>query len=248
MENNEDLTIKERREQKRQEKLARRAEGEIKESKSRVVLWISVVIVIGAVLFGLVRIVKNNPPSSEKDTPVNISDSVIGTDWIRGNANASTTLIEYGDFECPACGLYHPVLRELESQFKNDLRVIFRNYPLPQHANARLAARAAEAAGAQGKFFEMHDLIYEHQNDWTGKSDAKNIFLEYATTLKLNIGEYKRDFESKETGVKIDEDMASGNSYGVNSTPTFYLGNTKLAPKSFDEFKKLIKDEITKKP
>lgn len=247
MENEQNLTIKERREQKRQEKFLKKEGEQKKETSQRMFLWPTVIVIFSIIIFGIIMLVKNLPQNTQKDTPVTILESVNSSEWIRGNPNASTTLIEYGDFVCPACAQYYPVVKKLESDFKDNVKFIFRNFPLPSHPNARIAARAAEAAGVQGKFFEMHDLLYENQKDWSTSSGAKDIFITYAQSLNLNIEQFKKDYESKEIGQKIDEDIKTGDAYGVNGTPTFYLNNTKLSPKSFEELKTLISNEVSPK-
>jgi protein-disulfide isomerase len=247
MENNENLTTKQEREIRRQEKIMRKESGQTEGTRNRVLLWLGVLLVIGLVIFGMAKAIKKQPASIDKNLPVNILESVNSSDWIRGNENATTTLVEYGDFQCPACGVYYPYVKELEQTYGKDAKFIFRNFPLPQHVNARLASRAAEAAGNQGKFWEMHDMLYENQEKWSEKGNAKTIFTDYARTLKLDVDQFTKDLESKETGQKIDDDVQSGNKYGVDATPTFYLNNTKLQIRSFAEFKKLIEDEINKK-
>src|SRR2546426_10756281 len=103
---------------------------------------------------------------------------------IRGNPNAPVTLEEFGDFQCPSCGTYYPELKKIEAEFGDKLRVIFREYPLmPMHEHALMAAQAVEAAGLQGKFWEMHDKLYENQAQWTPAKDLVPIFVDYAKQL-----------------------------------------------------------------
>jgi protein-disulfide isomerase len=238
----EDLTIKEKRELKRQEKLARRAANP--EQKNRFFLWIFVLIVLVAAVIALSKL------ANTKDvTPVasTVLESITSTDFIRGNATASTTITEYADFECPACASYHPVLVQLEKEFGSKVRFVYRFFPLQQHPNARTSARAALAAAKQGKFWEMHDKLFESQSEWAAKPDAEAKFLSYATALGLNIVQYKRDFSSKEIGNTIDTSYRSGIKYGVSSTPTFFINNTKYSFSSFNELKQTIEDAIAGK-
>ena len=139
-------------------------------------LWVFV----GVVLIGVVAaMVKLASVTQSGTTPVvqtaNILPTVSSADWIRGNPNASTTLIEYGDFQCPACATFHSILLPIEKELGSNLRVIFRHFPLQQHANARIAAQATEAAGKQSKFWEMHDMIYEGQRNWSAKSKTEAL-------------------------------------------------------------------------
>lgn len=248
MENQQNLTIKQRREQKRQEKLIKKEGEQKKETTQRMFLWPTVILILAVIVFGIIISVKNSSENTQGDIPVAILESVNSSDWTVGNQNASTTLIEYGDFVCPACEQYYYVVKKLEDDFKNqNVKFVFRNFPLPSHPNARIAARAAEAAGVQGKFFEMHDLLYEKQKEWSTSSGAQNFFITYAKSLNLDMEQFKKDYESKEIGQKIDEDVRTGDAYGVNSTPSFYLNNTKLSPKNYEELKQLISNEINPK-
>lgn len=163
-------------------------------------------------------------------------------EWIRGNRTASTTLIEYSDFQCPACGAYYPILKQLHQEFGNELRFVYRHFPLRQiHFNAELAARAAEAAGKQGKFWEMHDMIFENQKEWSERASAKNAFIQYAQSLGFDVERFKSDMDAKETKQKVSVDYNGGVGFGVNSTPTFFLNGEKLGnPGSYEEFKAVI--------
>ncbi|MEI6346294.1 MAG: thioredoxin domain-containing protein [bacterium] len=206
-------------------------------------LWVFV----GVVLIGVVAaMVKLASVTQSGTTPVvqtvNILPTVSSADWILGNPNASTTLVEYGDFQCPACGVFSSVVNSIQKELGPNLRVIFRHFPLQQHANARTAAQAAEAAGKQGKFWEMHDMIYEHQRDWSEKSktDAIAVFAGYAQKLKLNIDTFGKDMNDGKLVDKIEASFDQGVSFGVDSTPTFFLNNTKLSPRSYAEFRNAI--------
>src|SRR5262245_26343594 len=103
--------------------------------------------------------------------------------YVRGPDTAPVTLEEFADFECPACGQFYPILKSIESEYAGQVRVIFREFPLAQHAHARAAGEVAEAAGMQGKFWEMHDLLYENRNAWTTATEVQPIFEDYAQRL-----------------------------------------------------------------
>ncbi len=206
-------------------------------------LWVFVgVVLIGAVvaMVKLASVTQSGPVPVVQ--AVNILPTVSSADWIRGNPQATTTLIEYGDFQCPACANFHSVLLSIEKELGSNLRVVFRHFPLQQHANARIAAQAAEAAGKQGKFWEMHDMIYEHQRDWSLKSrtDAIALFVQYAQKLKLNIDAFNKDINDNAAIDKIEASFDQGVSFGVDSTPTFFLNNTKLTARSYGEFREAI--------
>ncbi len=141
-----------------------------------------------------------------------------------GKASATITLIEYGDYQCPHCGFAHPLLKKLIKQFSSELLFIFRNFPLTEsHPAAMIAAQAAEAAGMQNKFWEMHDLIFEHQDEL----DENNLVY-FAEALDLNIDQFLRDSKSQAVLSKIESDFESGVRSGVNGTPTFFLNEKRL--------------------
>lgn len=167
-------------------------------------------------------------------------------DWVGGERDAPVILVEYLDFQCPACGSYYPVVKQLEREFTGQLTVVTRHFPLEQpHQYARLAARAAEAAGRQGKFFQMHDKLFEGQKEWSDAKDAKKIFISYAEDIGLNIEKFKKDIEDKPIDQKIDSDQQSGTEVGVNSTPSFFINGVKIDnPESLEAFKSLIESEL----
>jgi len=140
-------------------------------------------------------------------------------DHVRGPRAAPVTLVEYGDYECPYCGQAYYVLKELEIRAGNLMRFVFRNFPLTTiHPHAERAAEAAEAAGAQGKFWEMHDLLFENQQALEGQD-----LLEYATMVGLDIPRFVREMREGRYLNRIREDFLSGARSGVNGTPTFFI-------------------------
>jgi len=169
-------------------------------------------------------------------------------DWARGPANAKVTLIEYSDFQCPACGQYYPLVKQLEAAFPNDLKVVYRQYPLKQiHQNADLAARATEAAGTAGKFWEMHDKIFETQKDWSTAENATDIFAGYAESFGMKKEDFLSALNAPETAKAVAADEATGASLAIQGTPTFFLNGKKLDnPRSFDEFKKVIESNLSR--
>lgn len=154
----------------------------------------------------------------------------------RGSENASVTLEEFGDFECPPCGLLYPVLKGIEDEYGPRLRVVFREYPLtPNHVHALAAARAAEAAGLQGRFFEMHDLIYQNQTTWKDLFDVRPVYEEYAKRIGLDVERWKRDQSSDAVEQRIFLDGNRAHSLGVKGTPTVFINGAEVP---FEEFMK----------
>jgi protein-disulfide isomerase len=140
-------------------------------------------------------------------------------DHIRGPSTAPVTLVEYGDFECPHCARAHGVLEELIGLMGNDVRLVFRHFPLTQvHPHAQRAAEAAEAAAAQGRFWEMHDMLFENQDALDDQS-----MLAYARELELDLAAFERDLAGGVYTPRVREDFMSGVRSGVNGTPTFFI-------------------------
>lgn len=164
-----------------------------------------------------------------------------------GTTDAPVMLEEFGDFECQPCGLLHPTLTEMKREFGQKVVIVFREFPLvTKHAHALAAAQAAEAAGLQGKFWEMHDLLYENQKVWREASDVRPIFEEYATQIGLSLDRFRRDSSSDIVTQRITLDRERGYSIGVNSTPTVFLNGREVPPESLgtDKLRELIKAQI----
>lgn len=168
------------------------------------------------------------------------------SEWQQGPSEAKVTLVEYADFECPACAAYQPVLKDVKNIFKDELRFVYRSFPLSMHRNAFASALAAEAAGKQGKFWEMHDLLYAKQKEWSGKTaEDRGLFEKYATELGLNLDQFKADVASDELRTKVEEQKASGEDLNVRGTPTFFLNGEQLDnPNNAQAFKDLIRSKI----
>lgn len=181
---------------------------------------------------------KANAPS-EKTNPTN---------HVIGNTKSKVTLLEYGDFQCPFCAQFYPIVEQVREKYKEDIAFQFRHLPLPQiHQNAVAAARASEAADAQGKFWEMYGVLYQNQQSWGDSSNAKAIFEQYASQLGLKLDTFKKDFASSKTNDKINADVAAFKATKETaSTPTFFLNGKKIQPKSVEDFSKAIDAELAK--
>ena len=144
-------------------------------------------------------------------------------DHVQGPANATATLVEYGDFECPHCRRAYPIVKEVRERLGPRLRFVFRNFPLTElHLHAEHAAEAAEAAGAQGKFWEMHDRLFERQ--FALEDDH---LIEYAQELGLDAARLERELAAHTYKPKVRDDFMSGVRSGVNGTPTFFINNVR---------------------
>ena len=170
------------------------------------------------------------PTASSAKTPPPASEPGSQPPHARGLASAPVTIEEFGDFQCPPCGALHPTLKLLETEFGPErLRVIFRQFPLvPAHAHALAAARASEAAGMQGKFWEMHDMLFENQKAWKDAFDSKTIFEGYATKIGLNIEMFRRDIGSEAVERRVFLDGKRAHSLGVQGTPTVIMNGREV--------------------
>ncbi|MDX6613593.1 MAG: formate-nitrite transporter family protein [Blastocatellia bacterium] len=198
-------------------------------------------IIIGAVLLLAIglgwMLVRSTESSSETKLPAEARPETSNSNTpsganpphVRGEASAPVTLEEFGDFQCPPCGGLYPELKKLEAEFGPRLRVIFRERPLIQaHEHALLAARAAEAAGLQGRFWEMHDQLYEHQKDWSELKEARTVFEDYARLVGLDMERFKRDLDGPAVETRIFLDGARAHALGFDSTPTLMLNNREV--------------------
>jgi protein-disulfide isomerase len=154
----------------------------------------------------------------ELTLPVNVD-----RDHIQGPADAAVTLLEYGDYECPFCGAAYPIVKEAQSRMGDRLRFVFRNFPIStSHPHAEQAAEAAEAAASQGRFWQMHDLLYENQN----RLDDADLH-DYAEQLGLDVAAFDDDLAGHVHAERVREDFMSGVRSGVNGTPTFYVNGSR---------------------
>lgn len=208
--------------------------------KKRILTWGALILGLAALLFGLAKLgAKSGGITATNDkllTPVTASD------WSRGSATAPHTLVEYSDFQCPACGAYYPLVKRLTDERPNDVRVVYRHFPLEElHKNAKVAAIAAEAAGKQGKFFEMHDALFNTQDQWGKDENPEITFQDLAGSLGLNGKQFKEDMANPDLKAKVEASIADGFKNGINSTPTLFLdGKLIQNPNSYEELVQLV--------
>ncbi len=198
------------------------------------------------VLFGFLYLVYSltNKPVQTSFPQINKLKS---DDHISWSLSKQHLLIEYGDFQCPACGAFHPILQSFEASGSPNLNIskriafVFRHYPLVTvHQNALSAAYASEAASDQGKFWEMHNLLFENQKDWSTLQNPTDYFITLADKLKLNTAQFKKDLDSTQIKKRVEEDRSSGDQAQVSSTPTFFLDGKKLDIQTLDQFTQLL--------
>lgn len=209
-----------------------------------IVLTIVVVGLIGAFII-------TGKDSSQKTTFTGDATKVQTDDHIIKASNEKVVLIEYGDYQCPACGAAYAPLKAATEQLKDQVTFVFRNLPLTSlHPNAFAAARAAEAAAKQGKFWEMHDRLYETQDSWGNvTTNQQSLFEGYAQELGLKMDQFKTDYASEETANRINRDVSSAKSgFDATGTPTLVLNGEKIEnPASTTEaYVKVLSEAITK--
>lgn len=204
------------------------------------IFWGIVLVLIVAVIFGIFKL--SNEGKRTTDDPFEITSQ----DHVKGNRDAAVTLIEYSDFQCPACRGYFPLIKKLNSDFPDNLRIVYRHFPLTSiHPHAIPAAKASEAAAIQGRFWEMHDLIFDNQSNWTNSSDVEEIFESYADILKLDLEKYRADFDSKAVSRKVSSDRALALRQNLRGTPSFYLQGRRLENvNDYTTLKGIIEQEI----
>lgn len=193
------------------------------------ILAVIAVFVVGAIW------ISNNKKNSS-------NSNVAPTEHVEGSASTGVKLVEYGDYECPYCGEYFPVVKQIASMYANQMQFQFRNLPLTQlHPNAFAGARAAEAANLQGQFWQMHDLLYEQNEqyyasdekleNWVGASDPETYFIQDVQQLGLNITKFKTDFAGAQVNSLINADVSAFNKTGAQeATPTFFLDGKQISP------------------
>lgn len=204
----------------------------------------SLIILIGGVFLVSITSPKSSGGDSQKaDEKLLVRDNShkIGT------SSASVTVVEFGDFQCPACGASHPIVKQILNDYKDKITFVYRHFPLPVHKNAKPAAEAAEAAGAQAKFWEMFDLLFENQTKWAESDNPEDLFLKYAKELKLDMNKFKSDIQKNAFEDRIRQDQSDGNKLNINSTPTFFINRKMYAGTlSYNEFKSKIEQELRK--
>lgn len=210
-------------------------------------IWVAGVGAIILIIGGLIMLV-SSPSSTNINQIANVAP-VSAKDITNSQNKAKVTLIEYSDFQCPACAAYHPIVTQLLTEYEGKIYFVYRIFPLTRiHPNAKISSRAAYAAYKQNKFFEMSDLLFNGQKDWSSESDPSGIFIDYAKSLKLDAKKFEDDMNSDEAKKYVDDSENQATSEGINSTPTFILNGVKIKnPTGYDEFKKLIENELNKK-
>ena len=180
------------------------------------------------------------PPGQQPPSDTTVYKAVVGDAPVKGSKNAKVTIVEYSDFQCPFCGRVEPTIDQLMKAYPNDVRVAFKQLPLPFHNNAHGAAEAALAAKAQGKFWEMHDVMFKNQQALDRPALEK-----YAGEIGLDVGKFKADLDSGKWKQKVDDELAEGNKIGARGTPSFFVnGKSFVGAQPFEAFKAKVDEEL----
>lgn len=209
-----------------------------------------VIISIAAILFlGLfgALIYKTKQQKAEQQAKLGQTVKIEDSGWVKGASNAAVIITEFSDLQCPACKFHEPTLRAVLENNKETVALRYKHFPLMGHKYAVNAAVAAEAAGIQDKFWEMHDLLFEKQEEWSAANPPEPKFLEYARSLGLDTDKFQEDLKDSKIKEKINQQRNEGIKLGVSSTPTFFINGKFMAtPNGPQDFQKLIDEELTK--
>lgn len=209
-----------------------------------ILIWVLIVAGLGAIVLGMYAAVAT--PTKTGSVADRLVMPVSANDQKKGSESAKAILVEYSDFQCPACKYFYGMVKQLEEEKGDSVQVVYRHFPLQQHQYARNAAIAAEAAGRQGKFWEMHDILFEKQDEWSKSNNIQQALVGYATLLKLDIGQFMTDMQAKDLVDKIEQSVADGVKQNIQGTPTFYLNGKLVQFRSYEELKRLIDMESDK--
>lgn len=208
----------------------------------RIIFWLFAgIIIIGGFL--MIIFANTGPAGNNKHI------GEVGTDeWIKGDPSSKIVLVEYSDFQCPACKARAKQNEEILNEFGSHIKFIYRHFSWDYHERAFLASLASEAAGIQGKFWEMHDKIFENQEVWSKQSEdsAEESFTAYALMLNLDIEKFKNDLHSNKVENEVKKDQKSGAAAGIDATPSYFLNGTIINPKNYDGFRALVRDAVDK--
>ena len=211
----------------------------MKASHKSILIWSCIIGGIILLLWFLASVDKK--PQQTEISTISLSQPATAQDHSKGAEDAAFTLVEYSDFECPACATRAPILEQLLHEFPNDVRVIYRHFPLTSiHDNAMLAAQATEAAAIQGKFWDMHDVLFNTQQQWSIEENPQEYFTKLANSIGLNTEQFTTDITSQVVENAVKEDTKEAEKMKLPGTPSFFLNGQKISFNSYEELAALI--------
>ncbi|MDB5265571.1 MAG: hypothetical protein JWM39_284 [Parcubacteria group bacterium] len=205
-------------------------------------LWVFFLVAISGIVVAVLAVSgKGGTPAPTQ--AVQLTAPVTAADHTIGSSSAPVTVVEYADFQCPACQEYSPIITQLVKDEGPKVYFAYRYFPLTQHMNALPSAKAAEAAGLQGKFWEMHDLLFANNADWENLQDPTLVFVGYAKTLGLDTTQFAQDMKSAKVAGVVNTDLAFADANQLTYTPSIFVNGVLINnPSSYADFKKLIDD------
>ncbi|MFH1749716.1 MAG: thioredoxin domain-containing protein [bacterium] len=214
----------------------------MEKDRTSTTIFIVVVLVTAALLFFLFW--KKSDSNSNSNSNTN-GDIKIGDNYILGPEDASITIIEFSEFQCPYCKTNAEVVKKILVKYPDNIQYVFRDFPLDMHQNANAAAYAAEAAGKQGKYFEYHDMLFEMQDDWSSLNDPTNKFIEYAKILELDTDKFQKDMESKNIADNIQDDLTYGQTLNITGVPALYINGSQLVgAQTFEALEEIVLENL----
>ena len=213
---------------------------------SEIKMMIGVVAVCIIILFGGAWFYQKNNPNALSDTLTAHQEALVRDDSIKVVApHQKVVVVEFADYQCPACGYIAPGVKELMNTYKDNVTFVYRNFPLNSiHPNAMISAQMARVAGEQGKYWEMHEKLFASQSEWENLPDPTDKFISYAEQVGMATSTIKTELSSGAFVDKINADLKDGEFLGVNSTPTFFIGNKIIRSADYNALKKAIDDAI----
>ncbi len=210
----------------------------------RSVLWLSAIVVVAAVIGAVLW--TSRKPAAATGPVTSVAPSTSSAAAPNSTPKpGEVLLVEYSDFQCPSCAVMYPLVRDVHREFEGRIRFVFRNFPLRNlHMNAERAAWAAEAAGQQGKFWDMANLLFQNQAAWSALPNPMPAFEQYVRTLNLDVQKFNADFDGFVVRSKVDNDVRLGNEDRIQHTPTVLLNGREIHPQSYAEFRNLVNQAL----
>lgn len=211
----------------------------------KIAIWGAVILAAVAGLGGLVYLADKS--SSSNSTPVETANfpQVSENDIVVGDKKAGITITEYSDFQCPACANYNPIVNRVLDEYQGKVKLVYRFFPLRGiHKNGLISSQAGYAAEKLGKFSEMKDLLFENQSEWENLGDPREVFEGYADSIELDAKKFREIMDSDEAKKTVEAGEKEAIGLGLNSTPSFFIGNKRIQPQGYEGFKKVIDEEL----
>lgn len=218
----------------------------------RIILWGSLTAVMALIIIVTVWFAGNDETqrgqaNSAANSNVSAAPAILEpreSDWKKGNPDADVVIVKYSDFQCPACRYFASMDDELSEEMSDDVLFVYRHFPLQNFEYSRLAARYAEAAGRQGQFWRMHDLLFINQPRWS-RGDAESIFQQFAESMDLDMEQFEEDLEDSAIQDRIDTDYREGRQVGVQGVPSVFINGEKIqSPGSVEDYRSLIESYL----